>query len=244
LAAVSGAWWLWQSGWIGHQAERTVVAAYRFTADLGLAVDDVLVEGRRRTRRSAILDALEVGRGSPTLAFDPRVAKERLEALPWIRQVRIERRLPDTIFVKLIEREPLALWQVNGKISVIDDGGEVIAGAEAGRFTDLLLVVGEGAPRHAATLLRVLESEPDLRGLVDAAVWVGGRRWNIRLEGGIDVRLPESDLARAWAQFARIERQHGLLDRDVAVIDLRLPDRLVVRTTPGAGPRAGKGKDT
>src|SRR3546814_16676093 len=87
-------------------------------------------------------------------------------------------------------------------------------------------------------LIAVMNSEPELRERVTAAVRVGGRRWNIQIEGRIDVRLPEADAAGAWAQLARIERQQGLLSRDVLIVDLRLPDRLVVRTDPDSGPLA------
>ena len=78
------------------------------------------------------------------------------------------------------------------------------------------------------------------------AVRVGGRRWNLRFHGGTDVRLPETGAAEAWAQFARIERQHGVLQRDVDSIDLRLPDRLVVRTAPEEDPpvESDDGKNT
>jgi cell division protein FtsQ len=229
-----GAAWLWHSGWLGRQADRLAEAAYQLTADAGFAVDDVLVEGRGRTDPSAILAALRVQRGTPILAIDPRAARARLEALPWVRQATVERRLPKLVYIRLTERNPLALWQLDGKLSVIDRTGEVISGVTAKQFARLPLVVGQGAPHHAAALVAMLDREPDLRPLVTAAVRVSGRRWNLHLRGGIDVRLPETDPAEAWVQLARLEREHGLLGRDVVAIDLRLPGRLVVRKAPDA----------
>jgi cell division protein FtsQ len=229
-----GSAWLWHSGWLGRQADRLAKAAYGLTADAGFAVDDVLVEGRRRTDPAAILAALRVARGTPILALDPEAARALIEALPWVRRVTIERRLPSVIYVRLAERQPLAIWQLDGQLSVIDRDGEVIPGVPAKQFADLPLVVGPGASGHAADLVAMLDREPDLRPLVTAAVRVSGRRWNLRLQGGIDVRLPEDDPAEAWLQLARLEREHGLLGRDVVAIDLRLPGRLVVRTAPDA----------
>jgi cell division protein FtsQ len=226
--------WLWHSGWIGRQVEWALAAGYQLTADAGFAVDQVLVEGRGRTARAAILSALRVQRGTPILAVDPETARNRLEALPWIAQATVERRLPKLLYLRLTERKPLALWQLDGKLSVIDRAGRVIPGVPAKRFARLPLVVGPGAPKQAAALLAMLEREPTLKPLVDAAVRVGGRRWNLQLQGGIDVRLPEEDPAEAWSQLARLERDHGLLARDVVTIDLRLPGRLVVRTAPDA----------
>ncbi len=164
-----------------------------------------------------------------------------------MRGATVERRLPSAIHVRLIERRPLALWQHQGRISVVDQGGEVIPGAQPKAFTRLPLVVGKDAPDHAAELLAMLDSEPELRTRVSTAVRVGGRRWNLSLDGGIDVRLPERDPAAAWAELARIQREHDVFGRDVVIIDLRMPDRLIVRTAPDAAPvgeRRGAGEDT
>lgn len=240
--SLGGIGWLWHSGWVAQQAARTVAAAYQMTADAGFAVDDVQVEGRNRTKAAAILSALAVKRGSPILAVDPDTAQDRLEALPWVRQASVERRLPRLLYIRLAEREPMAIWQLNGKLSVIDRSGAVIPGAKAKRFAGLPMVVGEQAATEAATLLDMLRQEPELQTLVVAAVRVGTRRWNLRLEGGVEVRLPETDPADAWRQFAELEREHGLLERDVVAIDLRLPGRLVVRTAPGAKPKGGLSK--
>ncbi|MCH6587312.1 MAG: cell division protein FtsQ/DivIB [Proteobacteria bacterium] len=240
---LAGMGWLWTSGWILRSLERAELALLAATAEAGLELGDVLVEGRERTERRVVLETLGVVRGQPILAFDPYAAQARLERLPWVRSAAVERRLPAAIHVRLIERRPLALWQYQGRISVIDQGGEVIPGIEPKAFTRLLLVVGKDAPDHTPDLLAMLNSEPELRTRVSAAVRVRGRRWNLRLDDGIDVRLPEQDPAAAWAELARVQREHGVLDRDVAVIDLRLPDRLVVRTTSEAAPKRAPGRD-
>ena len=234
LALLGAGGWLWSSGWVARQAAALSAEAWRASAAAGLAVEEVFVEGRQRTSRSRLLAALDLARGDPILAFDPREAQQRLEALDWVRRATVERRLPATVYLRLEERRPLALWQLDGRFSVIDESGEVVPGAEPRAFAHLTLVVGADAPEHSAALLELLDSEPELKGRVRAAVRVSGRRWNLLFDGGIEVRLPEEDAETAWAELARIQRQHGVLERDVATIDLRLPDRLVVRTVPGA----------
>jgi len=239
---LAGMGWLSISGWIPRSLERAGLALLAASADAGLELGDVLVEGRERTERRVVLETLGVVRGQPILAFDPYAAQARLERLPWVRGATVARRLPSTIHVRLIERRPLALWQHQGRMSVIDQGGEVIPGAQPKAFTRLPLVVGEGAPDHTAELLALLNGEPELRSRVSTAVRVRGRRWNLRLDDGIDVRLPEQNPAAAWAELARAQREHGVLGRDVAIIDLRLPDRLVVRTTSEAAPKRAPGR--
>jgi len=215
------------------------------TGLLGLTVSDVTVEGRETTDRETILAGLAAKPGTPILAVNPRRAKEQLEALPWVHTAVIERRLPGTLYVRLVERKPLALWQHGGKIELIDRMGAVIPVTPLDRFAKLPMVVGEGAAAHAAELIDMLACEPDLAVRVTAAIRVGDRRWNLRIDNTIDVLLPAHDAAGAWVQLARLERSSALLQRDVQTIDIRLPDRLVLRVspeTPKETPMSKKGR--
>ena len=202
------------------------------TGLLGLTVSEITVEGRETTDRETILAALAAGPGTPILAVSPTHVKEQLEALPWVRTAVIERRLPGTLYVRLVERKPLALWQHGGKLELVDREGNVIPVARLDRFAKLPLVVGEGAASHAAELIEMLGSNPDLAARVTAAVRVGGRRWNLRIDNAIDVLLPADEMATAWSQLAQLERSSAILKREVLTIDLRLPDRLVLRVSP------------
>lgn len=246
LAVSSGlgaAAWSWQSGWLHvatQSAKWSIIAA---SADFGFIVEDVLVIGRQETSRSRLLSAVGIERGAPILAFDPGTAKRRIEALPWVKSATVSRRLPDTIVVRLVERKALAIWQNKGTFSLIDQDGEVIADDQLDRFLHLVLVVGDDAPAHAVPLLELLWKEPELGTRVKSAIRVGQRRWNVRLDNGIDVRLPEVDPAGAWSRLADYERRHQLLGRDISTLDLRLPDRLIVQKSPGPG-RRGPGQET
>jgi cell division protein FtsQ len=162
-----------------------------------------------------------------------------------VKRAEIARRLPDVIFVRVEERAPLALWQHDGQIVLIDTDGAVIQRDELGEFARLPMVVGEDAPAHAAELIGLLGTFPEIAGKLEAAVRVSARRWNLRLNNGIDVRLPETGLAPALARLDDLQREKDILDRDVIAVDLRVPDRLIVRIDPEAAPRVHQiGKDT
>ena len=210
---------------LAEAADRAVAA----TASLGLVVDEIEVEGRETTDGATIMAALAAGRGTPILAVDLWRTKAELEKLPWVRSAAVERRLPRTLYVRLTERRPLALWQHAGKQHVIDRQGEVIPGADLGRFPRLPLVVGDNAAIRAAALIEMLGREPALAARVTAAVRVDDRRWNLRVDDSIEVLLPEENAEAAWRQLAAFERRNNLLKRDVQRIDMRLPGRLVVR---------------
>jgi cell division protein FtsQ len=212
----------------------------------GLRVQEIFVEGRIETPPQHVLAVLEVKRGSPILGFSPAQAKAELERLPWVKDAAVERRLPDTILVRIVERRPLALWQRHGRLALIDHDGEEIKGADPAKFGNLPMVVGDDAPQHAAQLMALLKLEPDLEKRVTAAVRVGGRRWNLRMDAGdgvaVAVQLPETNAGAAWSRLAEVERANKLLDRSISVIDLRIPDRLIVRAvreTPPPPPARG-----
>jgi cell division protein FtsQ len=219
-----------------HGSDRGFAAsALSLTAKLGLVVTDIEVTGRTTTDTATILAALDAHAGTPILAVSPSRAKEQLEALPWVRSAAIERRLPGTLYVRLVERRPLAVWQHDGKQELIDRDGTVIPVTDLSRFAKLPTVVGDDQARHsAAQLLDLLANEPELAPRVTAAVLVGDRRWNVRIDNAIDVLLPEDDVAGAWAKLAQLERANRLLQRDVEMVDLRLPDRMVMRVTDTA----------
>src|SRR5437762_1416210 len=169
-------------------------------------------------------------------------AKEQLETLPWVRSATIERRLPGTLFVRLAERRPLAVWQHGGIQQLIDREGAVIPVDDLSRFAHLPTVVGDDAAPYAAALIDMLTNRPELAPRVTAAVRVGGRRWNLRIDNAIDVMLPEENAESAWSRLAELERTSLLLKRDVQTVDLRLPDRLVLRVNAPPAPQAAPTK--
>ena len=175
---------------------------------------------------------MRVQRGEPILSFDAGAAHERLAELPWIASVSVARRLPDTLHVTIQERVPTALWQQDGVVRLIDAEGIELTQDNLGAFGPLPLVVGFGAETRAADLLSVLDDAPELAERMIAAVWVGNRRWDLRLDNGVTIQLPELDMAAALERLLTIEASDGLVDRDIATIDLRLTDRMVVRLPP------------
>ncbi len=234
VLATSGG--LWVDGWFHRQGRAAMAALERSSAAAGLALRDVQVEGRQRSDPALIIETLGVKTGSPMLFFNPQEARQALEALPWIRTATVERRLPDVLYLRLEEHEPLALWQHEGKLAVIGHSGGVIESATPKSFMNLPLVVGPDAPDHASELLVMLAKTPALSGKLAAAVRVGGRRWNLKFENGLEVRLPEKEAAGAWQRFDTLNREHGLLDRDLTFIDLRQEDRVILRTRSGELP--------
>ena len=227
-----GGTWFVQSGKAAAVLDQLENYYETASRSAGFVVREVLVEGRTETPRSQLLSALQVERGDLMLGFDVETARKRLEALGWVAAARVERRLPDTIRVSIVERVPVAVWQHKGKFLLVDAAGVTIGADGVERFPDLKIVIGDDAPLHAQALIAMLQRHPELMKQTKAAIRTGKRRWNLRMESGVDVRLPENDAFEAWDRLAKYEKQHGLLARDIASIDLRLPDRVVVKVRP------------
>lgn len=203
------------------------------TAQLGLRIAQVQVIGRVKTPEPLLRAAIGAIPGAPILAYSVQAARARIESINWVHSATVERRLPDTIVVQLVERRPFAVWQHNGKFRLIDRDGQVVTDSDVADFASQLpLVVGAGAPDAAAALEDALAAQPSIAARVVAAVRVGERRWNLRLKNGTDVLLPEGADVPALARLAALQARHALLDRPLAAIDMRLPDRLVVRLQP------------
>jgi cell division protein FtsQ len=236
-AVLGGGAWLAASGAGARLGDEARAAAIGLSADAGLRLAEVYVEGRGWTRREDVLDALGVAVGDPILGIDPHAAREALASIPWVRAAEVERRLPDTLWVRLVERRPMALWQVDGRMSLIDDEGRVVTDRELHRFRELPLVVGAGADRHAKDLLVLLSAHPEIAARTAAAVRVGERRWDLRLRNGVTVRLPQAGTEAAMARLAAAEAAEPFLHRDIVAVDLRRDDRLVVQLTADAADR-------
>lgn len=207
---------------------------------LGWRVRDVIVSGRVNTPEPLLHRAIDVSPGDPVLGVSLAAMRQRVEGLSWVAHATVERRLPGTIVVALTEHVPYAIWQHQGRFRLIDRAGDILtdpvseheAGQNYEKFQSLPLVVGAGAPQYAADLLDALAKYPPLQAKVVAAVRVGERRWNLRMQNGMDVLLPEGHAPAALARLMSLQATHDLLDRPLQVIDMRLPDRLVLRARP------------
>ena len=231
---------LWIGAWVVLSGTPERVRAWSvketlaLTARAGFSVDNILVEGRTNTDPGVLRALLNINRGDSIFAFNPAAAREVIQKVSWVKEAHVERRLPGTIYVGLLERKPMALWQDKGKIRLIDAEGVTLSDRDLAAFRNLPLVVGDHAPGHAAELLRTMEAEPVLLTRLEAVSWIGNRRWDMTLKGGLTIKLPESDVGLALRRVALAQEKDGLLDRDLTLIDVRESDRMIVRTRPGA----------
>jgi cell division protein FtsQ len=233
---------------LGGQVARGAAAlaglADMATARAGFALSRVVVSGRHQTSREAVLSALQLELGQSLLMIDCGAARARLLKLDWVSDAQVQRVLPGTLYVEVVERRPLAVWQHNGRLMLIDEQGHTIERVSARDLARFPHVVGAGAENHAADLFTVLARFPMLESRVTAAVRVGDRRWNLTLDNGITVALPAENMETALSDLIKLDREFALLSRDVTTIDLRFKDRWIIRVPPGAKSSSSTSRET
>jgi cell division protein FtsQ len=219
----------WRAPATARLLERARGRLIQATADAGFVVGRVYSEGRTLADEKSLLNALEPYYGMPILSVDLDAVNDRVEGVPWVRSASVSRQLPDTLWVRLDEHRPIARWMDGNRQVLVSDAGEVVRGAKAARFRSLPLLFGKGAPGRAAEILRLVAGEPALAARVTGARLVGERRWDVHLDGRIEVRLPAAQPEAAWRRLAAEERASAVLGRAITAIDLRHPDWLTVR---------------
>ena len=231
LVGVTGTVWsAVSSGWVENKMELVKNNIIEATATAGMVVKEINVTGRQETSPSDLIETLDIKIGTPILKVEIEEARLRVESLGWIKSASVLRLLPNVIILDIKEREALALWQRNRRPPVlIDREGTVIQKRNLGKHSDLPLVVGQDAAKNAAVLIDLLHRHPLIFNEVKVAIRVSGRRWNLRLKNNIEIRLPAEEIATALNQLSEYQNKHSLFDRDIIAVDLRLPNRLIVR---------------
>lgn len=226
--------WLYLSGSMARGGEWARDRFVEMSADLGFRVKDILVEGRENASAEIILAIINMQEDDPLLAFNPQEVRAQLEKISWVEKAYVQRRWPDTLYIRLEERQPTALYKSEAGIKLLDEKGENIATDQIEPFKHLLRLSGEGAAQNLSTLLKDLETQPEIKARVSGAQRIGNRRWDLLLKDGKEIKLPEHGVLEGLQRLVKAHNDSAILDKDIIAIDLREDDRIAVRTRPGA----------
>lgn len=213
------------------------LAAGEAIGDAGFRVRSVAVQGTRRMDPKPIYRIALDQRTTALPLVDVSAIRERLLDFGWVKDARVSRRYPDTLVVDIVERSPAALWQDGNRLSLIDAEGHVLDKVAVTRMPDLPLLVGAGANGHARGLDALLGKVPTIKAQLVSANWVGQRRWDLAVQTGETIALPEGQAAAATAlaKFAEKDKSAGLLGRGIKRFDLRKAGQMTVRLPRAPG---------
>jgi cell division protein FtsQ len=198
---------------------------------LGFPVDVITITGQSQLREDELLDASGVGANNSLPFLDVGAVRDRILKLPMVKSARVLKLYPNRLVIAIEERQPYALWQRDGRLSVVASDGTAIDEMRDERFAALPFVVGEGAQKRLREYVGLVSAAGDLGPRIKAGVLVAGRRWTLNMKNGVTVKLPELDPRGALATLARLQRDTRILDKDILWIDLRTPGKVAVRLT-------------
>src|SRR5215475_9185731 len=201
---------------------------------VGFRIKTVAINGRKQLSQDEVLAIGGVNGRSSLLFLDAAAVRDQLKANPWIAEATVIKFYPGALEIDIVERSAFALWQKDGKLSVIADDGAVLEPYLQRSFLSLPLVVGKGAETHARDFLALLARYPQVNNVTKSAIYVGERRWNLRTKDGLDIRLPEHDVGNALATLSKLDQEDHLFSRDIVAVDMRLADRLTVQLSDDA----------
>ncbi len=201
---------------------------------LGFGIGSVTIAGQHEVTDKQILEIVGADSRQSLLFLDAGELRNRLLALPLIKNASVRKFFPDRLVIDVTERKPYGLWQKDGAVSIVAADGAPIDKLNNPKFESLPFVVGDGANERIGEYVALLDAAGDLRGKIRAGVLVSRRRWNLKMTSGVDVLLPEANPRQAVVLLGRLEAQSGLVEKAVVSLDLRVPGKLYVRLTEEA----------
>jgi len=201
---------------------------YKYSADLGFTLENLTIEGQQFSDNSLISKELKLKKGMPIFAISLDSLKSRLEKIQWVKHAIVERDLPHTVHIYIVERTPIALGQKDKKLYIIDDEGIMINEANLDKHMHLPIIIGDGAEIYANSLINILKTNPELYKKIYSITHVSERRWNVRFDNELEVKLPEENIELAWKKVIKLYNNNELFLPDVAAIDLRITNKIYV----------------
>ncbi len=205
-------------------------------SDAGFEVKHVRVTGTNRMDEREVYAKALAQHDRPMPQVELEKLREELRELPWVKDARVSIQLPSTLAIDIVEREPHAVLEKPDRLMQIDVEGEELGPISREAAGDMLRISGPGAAKQVVQLDELLAAAPALAPKVDAAEWVGNRRWNLTFDSDQVLALPEGrdEAKKALIEFARMDGQNRLLGGQVATFDMRSPPRIYMRV-PGRG---------
>lgn len=168
----------------------------------------------------------------PMSSFDLDMAelRERVEGLDAVASASVRVRSGGVLEVQVVERVPVAVWRSGDGLELVDrEGHRVVGLASRLERPELPLVVGLGADEAVGEALTLYAASGPIRDRLRGFVRVGARRWDVVLDHGQRILLPETGALRAFQKVMALDEAQDLLARDITAVDFRIPARPVLR---------------
>lgn len=201
-----------------------------------LILKDILLDGYHHSPKQDILDSIlltskednKTNKNEPILLINIKKIKKNLESMTWIKHADVERILPSTIRIHILEHKPMAIWQNQGKLLLLSYEGYIIKENNLTQLKDLIIVTGDNAIESSVKLFELLDKNPEIKKMISSVVLIGNRRWDFILYNGIKIKMPEKNLEEALLSLIKKNKQSNLLENNIKIVDLRIADKVFI----------------
>jgi cell division protein FtsQ len=197
---------------------------------LGFRIEKVLVQGRRLTSKQELWKALGINRSDPLLTLSLPEVAARIQTCPFIQNVLLQRIWPQTLSIYIFEKKPIAVWHHENRHHLVDEKGSIIPNHPPAQEEGLIRIYGEKSKEHVYELKKMLKPFEKELPKVLKACFLRSYRWDLYLEGGVVVKLPDTGVEKALKQLAQwwtFFKKEGTLS-----IDLRFHDAVILSQKP------------
>lgn len=193
---------------------------YDYSVKIGFNIENIDIEGSINSDISIGQIKKKIGIEKKSIfSVNLKDLEKSILSNNWVRSCYSYISLPSTIKIIITEKKPIAMWQNNGRLSIIDKNGFVITSIISNKYSFLPLIIGDNANINASKLFQEINKSPELKKHITNYIYVGSRRWDLIIKDKILVQMPEGDFTKAY-EYLDLIFKRGKIDK-FKKLDLR-----------------------
>ena len=200
----------------------------QFLINNGFKIENILITGTRNLSNNYIKDIIEIYKDGSIFNIDLSSIYNKIIQNSWVKEVSVERVLPNIIKIKILENQPIAIWQNKKNNKLITANGDIIFDGNVNDFkNDFPIIKGNKSKENISSILEILETNQNLYKNIWSLTFINERRWDLHFNQGLVVRLPSKNIKKAWKKIIKLQKNYDVLNLKLTEIDLRNPKQIL-----------------
>ena len=200
----------------------------QFLINNGFKIKNVLISGTHNLSQDYLRNIINTQNHINILNVNLHTIYNKIIQNSWVEETYVERILPDTIKIKVLEKKPIAIWQNQNGNKLITVNGDVIYHANINKFKNSFPIIkGEKSKENISSILKILETNKNFAKNIWSLTFINQRRWDLHFNQGLIVRLPSQDVIKAWQKIIKLQTNYNILNLRLTEIDLRNPEQIL-----------------
>ena len=200
----------------------------QFLINNGFKIKNILIIGTHNLSQDYVINIINTQNHINILNVNLHSIYNKIIQNSWVEETYVERILPDTIKIKVLEKKPIAIWQNQKGNKLITVNGDVIYHANVNKFKNSFPIIkGEKSKENISSILKILETNKNFAKNIWSLTFINQRRWDLHFNQGLIVRLPSQNVIKAWQKIIKLQTNYNILNLRLTEIDLRNPEQIL-----------------